>query len=320
MSNHRDDVSGVYGPAHPRQGPVEGREEVARCAAATTTAHGPATDGGPLHGAALQHVAAVEAEEASAIYQLVAAEFPMGISSPLRKGQGQQPTVGSALGRFAVPLAHHETPSGMADLAASEGSPVLPVQGDAPGGDSGCSKLYDPAAGSLSPASGGTPEIPNHPASPGAALADSNPEAGRVKPNRQARDPEGRHCRIYVRVTEDERARIEARAAASGVTAPRLLVELALLGPAGATERHAINTAMLGVRRQIVGMATNINQLAKWANAREQLPPSLDSALASIGRMEAHVAAVLEALGDHAKSQGRGRNRRGDRPTTSSDA
>jgi hypothetical protein len=319
MPNHRHDVSGDYGPAHPRQGPVGGQEEeVAWGAAATTTAHGPATEGGPLDGAALQHVAADEAKEASAIYQLVAAEFPMGISSPLRKGQSQQTAVASALGRFAVPLALPETPSGMADLAA-ESSPVLPVQGDAPRGDSGCSKLYDPAAGSIFSASGGTPEISNHPASPVAALAANKAIYGTAKPSRQARDPDGRHCRIYVRVTEEERARIEARAAASGVTAPRLLVELALLGPAGATERHAVNAAMLGMRRQIVGMATNINQLAKWANTREQLPPGLDAALASIRRMDAHVAAVLDAMAAHVSSERRGRKRGGERPPTSRD-
>jgi hypothetical protein len=102
---------------------------------------------------------------------------------------------------------------------------------------------------------------------------------------------------VQVRLNDDEYARIRARAEAAGVSPPRLLVELALLGPAGASERNATKTALLGVRRQIIGVATNINQLARWANAREQLPPGLASSLAAVERMEAQLAEVLKALG-----------------------
>jgi Bacterial mobilisation protein (MobC) len=90
---------------------------------------------------------------------------------------------------------------------------------------------------------------------------------------------------------------VKARAAAVGVSVPRLLVELATLGPAGASERNAAKTALLGVRRQIIGVATNINQLARRPNAREQLPPGLASSLAAVERMEAQLAEVLRALG-----------------------
>lgn len=85
-----------------------------------------------------------------------------------------------------------------------------------------------------------------------------------------------------MRVTDEERAAIHARAEATGVSAPRLLVELATLGPAGATERNAVRTALFNVRRQVVGIAANINQLAKWANTRQQLPPGLSSSLAQV--------------------------------------
>jgi hypothetical protein len=54
---------------------------------------------------------------------------------------------------------------------------------------------------------------------------------------------------------------------------------------------------MLGVRRQIIGMATNLNQLAKWANARQQLPPGLEASLGAVQRMEAQVAALIRDLG-----------------------
>ena len=203
---------------------------------------------------------------------VVAAAFPAPASSVLlqssRSEIGQQ-AVGSAVG----------SPAPAAAL----------IPGGA-GADVGCSKIYDPAAGS-------TPE--DHPAPPVAALATIEEQPPSTQVRRQARDPDGRHCRIYVRVTEDELARIRARAAASGVSAPCLLAELALLGPAGATERRAVNTAMLGIRRQIIGMATNLNQLARWANTRERLPADLEVTLAAVTRIETKVVEVLEALAAH---------------------
>jgi hypothetical protein len=74
-------------------------------------------------------------------------------------------------------------------------------------------------------------------------------------------------------------------------------VELAVLGPAGAPERNATKAAMLGVRRQIIGMATNLNQLARWANTRQQLPPGLEASLGAVQQMEAQVAALVRDLG-----------------------
>jgi len=143
-------------------------------------------------------------------------------------------------------------------------------------------------------ASGGNPQ--NHPAPPVAALAEDKAEP-EARTKRLLRDAAGRHRVIYLRLTEDEDERIRSRAAAAGVSPQRLLVELALLGPAGATERHAVNTSMLGVRRQIIGMATNLNQLAKWANSREQLPPGLEPTLAAVRRMEALVGRLVQDLG-----------------------
>ncbi|HEU5002570.1 MAG TPA: MobC family plasmid mobilization relaxosome protein [Actinomycetota bacterium] len=77
---------------------------------------------------------------------------------------------------------------------------------------------------------------------------------------------------------------------------PRLLVELALLGPAVIAERHAVKETVLLIRRQLVGIGVNINQLAHWANGRQQLPPGLDSSLAAVERMEARVSDLVEAL------------------------
>ena len=178
----------------------------------------------------------------------------------------------------------------------SGGSGQSPPPGGAADAAQRCSKLYDPGPGSHLPASGGNPQDQDHPVSPVAALAQSTPQA-RPRPKRQARDLQGRSRDFHVRASEDEYARIKARAEAAGVSIPRLLIELAILGPAGAPERNATKAAMLGVRRQIIGMATNLNQLAKWANARHQLPPGLEASLAAVQRMEAQVAALVRDLG-----------------------
>ena len=159
-----------------------------------------------------------------------------------------------------------------------------------------CSKLYDPVPGSVLPAPGGDPQTQHHPAPPVAALAEGTPQVT-PRPRRQARDLQGRTRDFHVRASEEEYAKIKARAEAAGVSIPRLLIELAVLGPAGAPERNVTKATMLGVRRQIIGMATNLNQLAKWANARKQLPPGLEASLAAVQRMEAQVAALVRDLG-----------------------
>jgi hypothetical protein len=180
----------------------------------------------------------------------------------------------------------------------SAGSGQSPPPSGAADAAQRCSKLYDPLSGSDLPASGGTPQEPDHPAPPVAALANGTPTTT-SRPKRLTREDHGRQRVVYVRVTEDEDAQIRARAAAAGVSPQRLLVELAVLGPPGASERNATKAAMLGVRRQIIGMATNLNQLARWANARKQLPPGLEASLAAVQRMEAQVAALVCELGAH---------------------
>ena len=178
----------------------------------------------------------------------------------------------------------------------SDGSGVHPPPADAADAALTCSKIYDPLSGSILPASGGNNKDQDHPAPPVAALAEDKADS-RARAKRLVRDAAGRQRVIYVRLSKDEDERIRCRAAAAGVSPQRLLVELALLGPAGASERHAVNTAMLGVRRQIIGMATNLNQLAKWANSRQQLPPGLEATLAAVQRMEAQVATLVQDLG-----------------------
>ena len=166
--------------------------------------------------------------------------------------------------------------------------------GDAGESESSCSKLYATRSLALQDGPAAAQGEPNHPAPPVAALAEgtASPQ-GRRRP----RDAALRTRIIQVRCNDDEYARIRARAEAGGVSPPRLLVELALLGPAAVPERHAVKETLLLVRRQLVGIGVNINQLAHWANGRQQLPPGLGSSLAAVERMEARVSDLVEALG-----------------------
>ena len=181
-------------------------------------------------------------------------------------------------------------PLGGAGLRPSPG-----VDADASETDS---KLCNPVPGlPSSPGSAGLQEEAGPPAAGRCAEREATPEAKPQgeKPERQRRAPQGRDRVVHVRVTPEEEETIRRRAAAAGVTAPQLLVELAVLGEAGASERRAHNRLLLDLRRQVVGMATNLNQLARWANTRERLPPGLSPSLAAAERtLQALTAAVEE--------------------------
>jgi hypothetical protein len=69
-----------------------------------------------------------------------------------------------------------------------------------------------------------------------------------------------------VRVTSEEEAVLQARADAAGVTVARLFSECAL-GNAPNPSRRVIVSELFGVRRQIQGADTNLNQLARSANS-----------------------------------------------------
>lgn len=82
---------------------------------------------------------------------------------------------------------------------------------------------------------------------------------------RQLSTPEGRPNRHVVKLTDAEEKVLSERAGAAGVTIPRYLVEAAT-GDAPAADRQVVLDVLLGIRRQIVGEATNLNQLARAAN------------------------------------------------------
>jgi hypothetical protein len=78
---------------------------------------------------------------------------------------------------------------------------------------------------------------------------------------------EKRSKRYPVTVTPTEAAELEAKAAAAGMSVPRLLHESAKSSHVEtSTERKAAIAELFSIRREVAGIATNLNQLARYAN------------------------------------------------------
>jgi hypothetical protein len=131
----------------------------------------------------------------------------------------------------------------------------------------------------------------------GGAESRSGAAAGPPPGGRRTRMQGGRSRAVLVRVSEDEHQRLRAMAGGAGVSVPRLLIEAAL-GADGPTpaERRAQFAALLAARRQLAGAATNLNQLARWANTEGRWPPGAEPAAAAVERATARLEAALEAL------------------------
>jgi hypothetical protein len=116
---------------------------------------------------------------------------------------------------------------------------------------------------------------------------------GRV---RRAREPVARHVIQKVKLTEEERDRLRARAAELGVSVPRLLVESALgeHGAETATERRREMAELFEVRRLLATVANNVNQQARAANVTGEVAAE-ERLAAMLGEIEA-VLARLRAL------------------------
>ena len=264
MSDHSVDASGGSG-AIPFQSPADEAGAGERGGTANTTSHGLPPEGVPP--AEAERLDIVEADEANSIARLVGASFPSAISNAPRSREvapDRPQTVGSA------------------------SALLWPSAAGEPENEEAGSEICDPIIGSRVRAATAGPEGNGSPAAPVAPLGNPG--------QRQRREPEGRQYAILVRVSGQDRAAIRARAEAAGVSPPRLLVELATLGPAGATERNAVRTVLVDARRQIAGVANNVNQIARWANARQQLPPGLVAAMAAVERMELKVDDLLAAV------------------------
>ncbi|MGV2384104.1 MAG UNVERIFIED_CONTAM: plasmid mobilization relaxosome protein MobC [Thermobifida fusca] len=126
--------------------------------------------------------------------------------------------------------------------------------------------------------------------------------AERTGARRLMRAEGGRRHVITVRVSAAEFEAISARAIAARVSRQRLMVEAALarVDEAGqptmtVSERRALVVEFLAVRRQVVGLATNINQIAAAANSGhppDELAPALRAIQSTLARLDEAVDAL----------------------------
>lgn len=124
------------------------------------------------------------------------------------------------------------------------------------------------------------------------ARASSPRGQGRLR-----RQPGGRGQVIYLRCTEAEYLAVARKAAEAGVSPQRFLLETAL-DPRriGVAERRGLVASFLAARRTLAGLATNVNQLAKVANATGEVSPTTPFLLARIEAAEAALTEAVEAV------------------------
>ena len=130
---------------------------------------------------------------------------------------------------------------------------------------------------------------------------DEAPVAGRAV--RMKRSPGGRHRVVKVLLTEEEHAGLAVRAAASGVSLQRYLIEAGMSGSVsdGAARRRA-ERELTQARGVLRSAGNNLNQLAKWANANRTLPTHMESILATVEQaaktVEVRAGRLADTFGD----------------------
>lgn len=97
-------------------------------------------------------------------------------------------------------------------------------------------------------------------------------------------------------VTEDEEAQLAQRAAKQHVSIPRLMMEAALSDRDTPTERRRAMAELFALRRQLTGVATNLNQLARIANTDGRTPVGTAAARQEIRDVVAKVDAAIDAI------------------------
>lgn len=100
-----------------------------------------------------------------------------------------------------------------------------------------------------------------------------------------------------VRVSEAEERQLQQLAAEQEVTVPRLLVESALAA-VGETpsQRRAAMSELFAIRRQLAGVTTNVNQIARAVNTDGRLPVGSAAALARIEEVVGRIDLAIEGL------------------------
>ena len=107
----------------------------------------------------------------------------------------------------------------------------------------------------------------------------------------------GRHNVVKVRLSDRELGQLTERAERACVSLQRFLFEAAMSGSAAqsAQRRQAAGDAQRA-RIVLTGLANNVNQLAKWANANHVLPDGFNDALDEVRRATTVLAETTERL------------------------
>ena len=114
---------------------------------------------------------------------------------------------------------------------------------------------------------------------------------------RRANAAGGREKSYRVYVTEAEDARLVARAEAEQVTVPRLLFESAMASRLEtSTERKRVIAELFRVSRQMAGVATNVNQLARYANAEGTFPEDAVFVMGEYRKLAVRVEDLIDRL------------------------
>ncbi len=140
------------------------------------------------------------------------------------------------------------------------------------------------------------------PESAGSVAAGSGVELRAVLGRRRrANAPGGRRQVAHqVKVSPAEEAALVRLAAQAGVSVPRLLVEAALAPTPGVSvsERREALTELFAVSRVLAGVATNLNQLARVANATGEFPDAAAAVRERIRELIPRVSRAMEGLSD----------------------
>lgn len=130
---------------------------------------------------------------------------------------------------------------------------------------------------------------------PASVTSDGSSPVERIAAMR--RSPGGRHCVVKVLLTESEVASLRGLSELAGVSVQRYLVESGMSGSAAnAAARRRVAVNVTAARVVLKGVANNLNQLAKWANANHALPDSLERLVDDLARAVAVVEETTSEL------------------------